>query len=145
MQYCYLSVQTTVKGTRDGGYKPRTPPLLSDQTTICPRRVYTSRVVNWPTLFQRVGNWPTEKLQVGLRKLQVGLHPFMCRPISSMRVVSWPTKKLQVGLHHFMCRPTSSLRVGNWPTKHCKLAYTILRVGQLQVWGLEFGQRKTAS
>ena len=81
----------------------------------------TPRVVNWPTL--SVVNWPT----------------------LFQRVVNWPTEKLEVGLHQYWRRPISSSSVVSWPTKNCKLVYTILCVGQLQVWGLEIGLPKTAS
>ena len=38
-------------------------------------------------------------LKIGLQKLEVGLHHFMCRPTSSLGVKNWP-KKVEVGLHY---------------------------------------------
>ena len=77
----------------------------------------TPRVENWPT--PRVVNWPIPRV--------------VNWPTLFQRVVNWLTEKLEVGLQQFWRGPIFSSRVVSWPTKNCKLVYTILCVGQLQV------------
>ena len=77
----------------------------------------TPRVDYWPT--PRVVNWPTARVASW--------------PALFQRFVNWPTEKVEVGQHQFWRRPISSSRVVSWPTNNCKLVYTLLCVGQLQV------------